>query len=540
VERTIESLLEEDDKLSILYVEDNEFVRESTVDLLSLYFNHIDTAENGEEGLKAYDAYYETHGEHYDIVLTDINMPKMNGIKMIEHIRKRHERQNIIVISAYDDSENLIKLIDLEVNKFVPKPIDIERFEKVFADTIEIIHHRRRIHEMNERLKQAKELAEQAAETKSRFLANMSHEIRTPLNAIIGFISLLREIEDDPKKIKYLDVIKNASDSLLQIINDILDFSKIESGKLSIEPTIFNPYDDLIDIAELFQAKAAEKHIVFKVKYNKNMPTRLKSDLLRIRQIYSNLLSNAIKFTPEGKAVKSVIWYKDGMLHIRVKDYGIGISEEKQREIFQPFTQADNSTARLYGGTGLGLAICLELAKLLGGRLKLQSQEGKGSVFTLSVPVELDNEHTNQSTKEENTPTTSVNLNGHILVVEDYEANRMYVGVILENAGLTYETANDGIEAIEKFRNGKFDAILMDENMPNMGGTEATQHILEIERKEGREHTPIITVTANALHGDQERFLRAGFDDYLTKPIEPNHLLKTLARHMKKKGHDDI
>ena len=532
--RTIESLMQEDGKLSILYVEDNEFVRESTLDLLQLYFDDIDVAKDGADGLEKYDARYKETGEYYDIVLTDINMPRMNGIEMIEHIRRRNERQNVIVISAYDDSENLIKLIDLEVNKFIPKPIDIERFEKVFADTIEIIHHRRNHRKMSENLKKAKQMAEQAAELKSRFLANMSHEIRTPLNAIVGFISLLSEEETDPKKLKYMHVIKNASDSLLQIINDILDFSKIESGKLAIEPTEFNPYDDLIDIAELFQAKAAEKGIVFKIKYNKNMPTCLRNDILRIRQIYSNLLSNAIKFTPEGKKVKSIVWYKDGKLNIMVKDYGIGISKEKQEEIFKPFTQADGSTARMYGGTGLGLSICMELARLLGGTLKLKSEEGRGSIFTFSVPVEVCDASKAQEASSEEKQKEDAKLDGHILVVEDYEANRMYVGIILENAGLTYDIAEDGLQAIEKFKTGTYDLILMDENMPNMGGTEATQEILRIEKEEGREHTPIVTLTANALHGDKERFLKAGFDDYLSKPIDPDSLLNTLRRHIKR------
>jgi CheY-like chemotaxis protein len=376
----------------------------------------------------------------------------------------------------------------------------------------------------------AKELAEQAAELKSRFLANMSHEIRTPLNAIIGFISLLRDEETDPTKIKYLNIIKNASDSLLQIINDILDFSKIESGKLSIEPTVFDPYKDLIDITDLFRAKAAEKNIDFRVKYNENMPRAMYADILRIRQIFTNLLSNAIKFTPEGRTVKSVIYYKNGNLVITVKDYGIGISKEKQRQIFQPFMQADGSTARVYGGTGLGLSISLELAKLLGGTLTLKSEEGKGSIFTLTVPVETREADTDtvQDAKEaENKP-----LSGHVLVAEDYEANRTYVGIILENAGLTYDMANDGLEAVEKFKTGNYDIILMDENMPNMGGTEATQKILEIEKEEGKKHTPVIALTANALQGDKERFLEAGFDDYLSKPVDPATLLTTIRQYI--------
>ena len=524
---TIQELLEQDNKLTILYVEDNDFVRESTMDLLDIYFDNVDIAYDGADGFEKYKKYYEENGEFYDIVLTDINMPRMNGIEMIEEIHKLNDRQNIIVLSAHNEPDNLLKLIDLEITNFILKPIDIDRFQKVFTHVIEIIQQKRQFKKMNENLSVAKEMAEQASQLKSQFLANMSHEIRTPLNAIMGFITLLNENETDEQKLKYLSIIKNASDSLLQIINDILDISKIESGKLVIEPYNFNPYKDLIEIAELFQAKAAEKNIVFNIKYNNSIPKVLYGDLLRIKQIYSNLLSNAIKFTPEGSKVKSVVWYKDGYLNIIVKDYGIGITEEKQKTIFEPFTQAEGSTTRKYGGTGLGLTISLELAHLLGGEITLKSKEGKGSMFKLSIPVPIGEEE-----KDESDSVDELDLKGHILIVEDYEANRMFVSIVLDNAGITYDMAHDGLEAIEKFKENKYDLILMDENMPNMGGMEATKEILKLEQEQNLPHTPIVSLTANALQGDKERFLAAGFDDYLTKPIEPDLLLKTLAKHI--------
>ena len=527
MQNTIQELLEKDDKLSILYVEDNKFVQESTIDMLDIYFDDITVADDGQEALEKYIKYYEEHGKYYDIILTDINMPRMNGIELIKHIKELNDRQDIIVLSAHNESENLLQLIDLQIKNFILKPIDLDRFQKVFGHVIEVIQQRREFRKIHEKLAQAKQEAEEANELKSQFLANMSHEIRTPLNAIMGFITLLNEKETDEQKRKYLNIIKNSSDSLLQIINDILDISKIESGKLSIEPYNFNPYKDLIEIAELFQAKAAEKNIRFSIKYNNSIPNILYSDLLRIKQIFSNLLSNAIKFTPEGSKVKAVVWYKNGNLNIMVKDYGIGISPEKQKTIFEPFTQADGSTVRKYGGTGLGLTISLELAKLLGGDITLKSKEGKGSMFHLSIPVPIGEE---EEIQEDDTDT--MNLSGHILVVEDYEANRMFVSIILDNAGLTYEMAHDGLEALEKFKTGKYDLILMDENMPNMGGMEATKEILKLEKSQNLKHTPVISLTANALQGDKERFLKAGFDDYLSKPIEPDLLLKTLAKYL--------
>jgi len=523
---SLQELLKESSDLTILYVEDNSSVRENTLELLKLFFDHVDSAKDGQDGLEKYQQYHETHGKFYDIILTDINMPKMNGIEMIEQIKKLQERQDVIVISAHDEADYLLQLIDLEVSNFILKPIDIQRFEKVFAHVVEIIQQKKQFKTMNAHLAESKRLAEEATKQKSQFLANMSHEIRTPLNAITGFITLLEEKETDETKLKYLHIIKNSSDSLVQIINDILDISKIESGKLKIEPYNFNPYDDLITIAELFQAKAAEKNINFKIKYNSDMPKMLFGDALRIKQIFTNLLSNAIKFTPEGSMVKSVVWYKNGYLNIVVKDYGIGISEEKQKDIFEAFTQADGSTARMYGGTGLGLTICMELSKMLNGKLTLKSKEGKGSTFRLAVPVPIGEE------EEETVEEDISSMKGHILIVEDYEANRMFVSIILDNAGLTYDMANDGLEAIEKFKEGKYDLILMDENMPNLGGMDAAREIAKIEKERGQPHTPVISLTANALQGDRERFIKAGFDDYLSKPINPESLLKTMKRFL--------
>jgi signal transduction histidine kinase len=521
-------LLEKTKDLEILYVEDNEEVRQSTLDLLGIFFEHIDVASNGEEGLKLYRNHYEAYGKYHDIVFTDINMPKIDGIEMIRQIKKIFDRQNIIVISAHNESDHLVKLIDLEVNNFILKPVMLEQFQRVVSNIVDIILHKRAFKAVNEQLKKAKQAAEEATRQKSIFLANMSHEIRTPLNAITGFLSLLEEKETDTTKLKYLQVIKNSSDSLLQIINDILDISKIESGKMQIQPVNFNPYESLITIAELFQSKAAEKHIDFKIQYNHNMPSLLYGDVLRIKQIFTNLLSNAIKFTPDGGMVRSVIWYKDGYLNIAVKDHGIGISEEKQKKIFKPFTQADESTERVFGGTGLGLTISLELTHMLGGELILKSEEGKGSLFRLCVPLDIGE---NEKAQEKDDPFSPGK--GHILIVEDHEASRMFLGIILENAGFTYDLAEDGIKAIEKFETGSYDLILMDENMPKMGGIEASRKIRKIEHDRDLSHTPIISLTANALQEDRERSLQAGFDDHMAKPVEPEILLRTISTLIK-------
>ncbi len=535
INKKLQTLIESNKNLTVLYVEDSDVVRDSTLDMMKEFFSNIDSAKDGEEGLQKYEKYYNDNNQYYDIVITDINMPKMNGIEMSKSILSLNEEQIILIISAHNESDYLLKLINMGISNFILKPIDITQFQKIIFRIITSIQNKKVVKEQYEEIQainlilaSAKKEAEQASHQKSQFLANMSHEIRTPLNAITGFISLLHEKETDAEKIKYLQVIKSSSDSLLQIISDILDISKIESGKIEIDNINFNPYEELITVAELFQEKAAQNGVELKIHYSHKMPEILFSDAHRIKQILSNLLSNAVKFTPKGSVVKCIVCYAAGRLHIRVKDFGIGIPEDKQKVIFEPFSQAENSTSREYGGTGLGLAISAKLAKQLGGKLTLKSQEGRGSTFTLIVKMPIGKDIQENMNKVE----SEAPLTGRILIVEDMEANRMFLGIILDNAGLTYDTAINGIEAIEKFKTKKYDLILMDENMPKMSGITATKVILTMEKEGSLKHTPIISLTANALKGDKERFLKSGMDDYLSKPVDPNSLTSTLRKYL--------
>ncbi|RLA82451.1 MAG: hypothetical protein DRG78_07185 [Epsilonproteobacteria bacterium] len=382
-------------------------------------------------------------------------------------------------------------------------------------------------------LKKAKEEAENANIAKSEFLANMSHEIRTPLNAIMGFIGLLKEDEKNEEKIKYLKTIDTSSYNLLEIINDILDFSKIESNLIELEYIDYNPLDEFESIVELFRARVLEKNITFKVDIDKNLPYHINSDPLRIKQVAINLLSNAVKFTSQGKTIELKVVFKDNFLSVYVKDKGIGIAQNKLQDIFKPFMQADNSTTREYGGTGLGLTISSKLIKALGGELKVKSELGKGSKFYFTIPVK-----TVEAKEKVNKIDDFKELSGHILLVEDNKANQMFMKVILKKMGLTFDIANNGLEALERFskftcdNKTKYDAILMDENMPNMNGAEATKRILEIEKEHNLPHTPIIALTANALKGDRERFLDAGMDEYLTKPVNKKKLAEILAKFL--------
>ncbi|MDQ7042540.1 MAG: ATP-binding protein, partial [Sulfurimonas sp.] len=365
-----------------------------------------------------------------------------------------------------------------------------------------------------------------AEKSKEQFLANMSHEIRTPLNAIMGFIKVLKE---EHKDLKYLDIINNSSKSLLQIINDILDFSKIESGKLDVEYHSFDPVYEFGATKDLFTSKCAEKSIQLHVNFH-NVPSSLYGDSLRIKQVVNNLLSNAIKFTPMNKNIFLDIKYKNKILHISVTDEGIGISKEYQKTIFESFTQADVSTTRKYGGTGLGLTISTSLVQLMGGTLEVKSKLNHGSTFYFSLPLEIGSRAQIQSEKDEVLELPHLK----VLLVEDNKSNQLFMKVILKKLHMKFDIANDGIEGVEQFKNNKYDLILMDENMTNMNGIKATQEILLYEKKKNLIHTPIIALTANAFRGDREKFLNAGMDAYLTKPLDKKLFISTILKVLKK------
>ena len=391
--------------------------------------------------------------------------------------------------------------------------------------------------DINEIMKAQEELDRQMKETKramkvkEEFLANMSHEIRTPLNAILGFVDIIYKRETDKENKKYLEIISKSGQNLLTIINDILDFSKIESGKLHIEKIEFNPKEEFESIIYLFESKAKEKNIKLHINFT-NLKWNIISDPIRIKQVISNFISNAIKFTPENKNIYCNINYnyQTERLYVEVIDEGIGISKDKLKTIFEPFSQADSSTTRKYGGTGLGLTISKKLVELLGGQLKVESIEGEGSKFIFIIPAK-------PTTKIENNtkiiPKTEeeIKFKGKILVVEDNKANQLFLQIILKSLGIEdLDLASDGVKAIEKVKENSYDIIFMDENMPNMNGIEATKKI-----KSMGIITPIIAVTANALSGDKEKFLET-MDDYLSKPIKKEELIEILKKYLKEKN----
>ena len=365
-----------------------------------------------------------------------------------------------------------------------------------------------------------------ANRVKGDFLANMSHEIRTPLNAILGFISILKKGETDAKRKKHFDIVERSGETLLTIINDILDFSKMESGKLSVEHVTFDVKKLFEDVYALFSEKAKTKKIHLILKLNAEVPDKALGDVVRIKQIVSNLLSNAIKFTKENGEVTIEVWYRDGYLYCDVTDTGIGIDKDNLSKVFSSFSQADSSTTRNFGGTGLGLSISKQLVELMGGSIDVKSVVNSGTTFSFNIKLKRVGDKMDYSVEEEAFECIFEEDN-KVLIVEDNKTNQMLLEMLLMELDLKCDIVDNGEKAVKQVQEKMYDIVLMDENMPVLNGMEATKKIREFDTS-----LPIIAVTANALVGDKDKFMKAGMNDYLSKPINVELLIKVLKKYL--------
>ena len=558
----------------------------------------------------------------------------------------RFEPNNPSLVELKEVFNELIELIN---SKIKAQTNSLEKLnsslkDRVYEQTIELENQIREITD-------ARDNAIQAEVAKDEFLANMSHEIRTPLNAILGFVTILQKRTTEEKSLKYLSIIDNSGKSLLTIINDILDFSKIQSGKFTITPYEVEPVEEFSNACSLFASKADEKHIIYAVYIDPNLPQTIKVDSVRVKQVLSNILSNSIKFTREDGEIKVNVTIENSQLIISVEDSGIGISKENISKVFSAFEQADGSTTRKYGGTGLGLSISSQLTSLMNGTLSVSSELGVGSVFTLKIPVEIINnsprmliekkkmasytfailnnyettltqvklikkylmslgaeniielqEYSDQDYdilffipdedhNEEIVDTSKASIamlrsssiklaslphiqplyipftpkavveaingtnlkdfdlldfkkaqqedeepqyEGFILIAEDNKTNQMLISLLMDDYEVNYKIANNGLEVVEMFQQGKYDLVLMDENMPELNGIAAMKLIKTYEKENNLTKTPIIALTASVLDTDIENFLKEGMDGFVGKPINTKELESELNKYLKR------
>lgn len=379
----------------------------------------------------------------------------------------------------------------------------------------------------NRALIKAKEDAVRRARSRANFLASMSHEIRTPLNGVLGMLGLALEGNLEQEQRDRLEIALTAGQSLLGLLNDILDISKVEAGKLSLENIPFSVRNLIEECATLHAQQAKMKNIELRMDIDPELPTMFLGDPTRTRQVLNNLLSNAIKFTEEG-SVRIHATRFSGNLRIDVMDTGIGMSKEGLHRIFSPFSQADTDTTRLYGGTGLGLTLCRQLVERMHGQIMVDSEVGHGTHFTVTLPLPVYTQTTQQAEKPlpiEETPTPVKGL--HVLLVEDNQVNQLVASSLLRKLGHSVDLAENGKQALEALEERNYDMVLMDCQMPVMDGYEATRKIRE---NPAWKRLPVIAVTANVMQGDREDCLASGMNDYITKPYNRNELKAAIDR----------
>ncbi len=376
----------------------------------------------------------------------------------------------------------------------------------------------------------ARDAAEAANVLKSQFLANMSHEIRTPLNGVLAMAQVMELSALEPAQRERLSIIRNSGEALLTVLNDVLDLSKIEAGKMELEVADFDAASVARDVAAGCAAAAERKGLVLEIEVAPSAEGLRRGDALRFRQILANLTSNAVKFTAEGKVRLVVSGLGEAgaeRLSVTVADTGMGIALEKLPSLFDKFTQVDNSATRRFGGTGLGLAICRELATLMGGKIGVQSEVGVGSVFRLELPFERTADVAPLAAASPGGAHDDEVVDGEgeerairILAAEDNATNQRVLRAVLDTFGVDLTIVDDGRQAVEAWRTGDYDVVLMDIQMPEMDGVEASKAIRAAERETGRARTPIVALSANAMTHQVAEYLGAGMDAHVAKPIE--------------------
>ncbi len=515
---------------SILIVDDEEMILSAVSRFLERCGYQCRTATSGDEA-------WEILQEHdYDLVVADITMPGMDGIQLMKRAKEKFPDLNFIMMTGHVDEYSFAQLIEEGASDFLTKPFDmrelkakVERIDKEAKILKELRETNDQLEAAIERANSMAVKAELASLAKSEFLANMSHEIRTPLNGVIGFTDMLLETDLTEEQSDYAKTIKRSGEALLSLINDILDFSKIEAGQMHLEEIEFDPEVLCYDVCELIRPRISGRPVELLCRIGDQVPSKIKGDPHRFRQVLMNLLGNAAKFTESGEIELALDVDEESegrvKLHAMVRDTGIGIPNDKLSVIFEPFQQADGSTTRKYGGTGLGLPICKKIASLMEGDVWAESTPGEGSVFHFTAWVGAVEE------RSEEKILRPVSLKDkRALVVDDNPTNLEIIQHTLEKAGMRVEALLDSTEVLDKIREGveggnPFHICILDIVMPAQDGFEVASQIRNLPPPGG--NIPLLAFSSTTA-GGAKRSREAGFDGFLTKPVRRDKLIKMI------------
>lgn len=517
----------------VLIVDDVQLNLDLMKEILSEQGYMIATAKNGKSAIA------KAKAHKFDLILLDIVLPDIDGFEVCSHLKSNPQTQDIpiIFLTAKKEKDSIIKGFQLGAVDYIPKPFSKE-------ELVARVNFHLTLRKTQNELIHSKEMAEAADKAKSTFLANMSHEIRTPMNGIVGMIDILKRTQLSGEQLEFLDIIEISAENLLLILNDILDFTKIEAGQIILDNVRFYLKYEVGEVVKMFKDKVEQKNLTFSYHIDPKIPEMLIGDPLRLKQVMINLCKNSIKFTNDGfvKIRIEAVSSSDSKIRIKfeVEDSGIGISPENQLKLFKSFTQADATTTRKFNGSGLGLAISKNLVELMNGNIGIISEEGKGAIFYFDCEFGIIPQSLSVSEVEEIGPLELSVPKLKILIAEDNLIIQKVATLNLKKMGHKVSVAPNGIEVVEMFKNDTYDLILMDIQMPEMDGVEATVLIREWERNNNvRNPILIVAMTANTLQSDKEHFKAVGMNDYLGKPFnnaELTHVVDRISRKLKRKN----